>query len=119
MSFRLAATLGALMLTPSLVAAQDTTLQETLLRAKPAVALVVSEVTAEVTLKCGGGDEVTVKAAPYRETATGFLVNPRGWVVTNAHVVSPGYNPLPWMARQLAEKAFRAQCLPALLAGSV
>ena len=115
MSFRLAATLGALMLTPSLVAAQDTTLQETLLRATPAVALVVSEVTAEVTLKCGGGDEVTVKAAPYRETATGFLVNPRGWVVTNAHVVSSGYNPPPWMARQLAEKAFRAQCLPALL----
>ena len=44
MSFRLAATLGALILTPTLVAAQDTTLQQTLLRAKPAVVLVVSEV---------------------------------------------------------------------------
>jgi S1-C subfamily serine protease/rhodanese-related sulfurtransferase len=114
MSFRLAATLGALILTPILVAAQDTTLQQTLLGAKPAVVLIVSEVGAEVTLKCGG-EEITTKAAPFRESATGFLVNPRGWVLTNAHVVAPGYNPPPWMARQLAEKAFRAGCLPSLL----
>jgi S1-C subfamily serine protease/rhodanese-related sulfurtransferase len=115
MSLRLAATLGALLLTPTLVAAQDTRLQETLLRAKPAVALVVSEVAAEITLKCAEGDEITAKAAPYRETATGFLVNPRGWVITNAHVVAAGYTPPAWMGRQLAEKAFRAECLPALL----
>jgi len=115
MSFRLAATLVALVLTPALLAAQDTTLQETLLRAKPAVVLVISEVSAEVTLRCGSGGDVTAKAAPYRESATGFLVNPRGWIVTNAHVVSPGYNPPAWMARQLSEKAFRAECLPSLL----
>ena len=115
MSFRLATILGALLLTPAVVAAQDTRLQETLLRAKPAVALVVSEVAAEIALKCGGADEVTAKAPPYREAATGFLVNPRGWVITNAHVVAAGYNPPAWMSRQLAEKAFRAECLPALL----
>jgi S1-C subfamily serine protease/rhodanese-related sulfurtransferase len=114
MSFRLAATLGALILTPTLVAAQDTTLQQTLLRAKPAVVRVVSEVGAEVTLKCGG-EEITTKAAAHRESATGFLVNPRGWVVTNAHVVASGYSPPPWLTRQLAEKAFRAACLPTLL----
>ena len=115
MSLRLAATLGALLITPTLVAAQDTTLQETLLRAKPAVALVVSEVAAEITLKCAGGDQINAKAAPYRETATGFLVNSRGWLITNAHVVAAGYTPPAWMGRQLAEKAFRAECLPGLL----
>src|SRR5215470_3296624 len=115
MSLRIAATLGALLLSPTLVAAQDTRLQETLLRAKPAVALVVSEVGAEIALKCEGADETNVKAASYREAATGFLVNPRGWVITNAHVVAAGYNPPAWMGRQLAEKAFRAECLPALL----
>src|SRR4029453_2825502 len=109
-----AATLAALILPSTLVAAQDTTLHQTLLRAKPAVVLVVSEVGAEVTLKCGG-EEITAKAAPYRESATGFLVNPRGWLVTNAHVVAPGYSPPPRMARELAEKAFRAGCLPSLL----
>jgi S1-C subfamily serine protease/rhodanese-related sulfurtransferase len=115
MSFRLAATLGALLLSPTLAFAQDTRLQETLLRAKPAVALVVSEVAAEVALKCGGGEEVKAKAVPHREAATGFLVNPRGWVITNAHVVAAGYNPPAWMGRHLAEKAFRAECLPGLL----
>jgi S1-C subfamily serine protease/rhodanese-related sulfurtransferase len=115
MSLRLAATLGVLLFAPTLVAAQDTRLQETLLRAKPAVALVVSEVAADVALKCGGADEINAKAAPYREAATGFLVNPRGWLITNAHVVSAGYNPPAWMGRQLAEKAFRAECLPGLL----
>jgi S1-C subfamily serine protease/rhodanese-related sulfurtransferase len=115
MSFRLVATLGALLLIPTVVAAQDTRLQETLLRAKPAVALVVSEVAAEIALKCGGGEEIKAKAVPYREAATGFLVNPRGWVITNAHVVAAGYTPPAWMGRHLAEKAFRAECVPGLL----
>jgi len=115
MSFRLAATLGILLMSPSFVVAQDNRLQETLLSAKPAVALVVSEVAAEVALKCGGEVEIKAKATPYREAATGFIVNPRGWVITNAHVVAAGYNPPAWIGLQLAEKAFRAECLPGLL----
>jgi S1-C subfamily serine protease len=95
--------------------AQERTLQETVLRARPAVAVVVAEVGAEVTLRCGGADK-TIRPAPYRESGTGFLVSPRGWVITNAHVVYVVHEPpRRWMTAHLVEKAFRAECLPALL----
>jgi S1-C subfamily serine protease len=112
----LLALLGLLALAPPPAAAQPLSFQETALRAKPAAVLVVAEVGAQVTLRCDGADK-TVAPTPYRESGTGFFVSPRGWVITNAHVVFVAHEPpRRWMTGHLAEKAFREHCLPALLA---
>ena len=52
-------------------------LQEILLRAKPATVLVVSEVSSEVVLDCGSG-ELKVAPSPSRETGTGWFVDSNG-----------------------------------------
>jgi len=49
-------------------------LTEGLLRAKPAVVLVIAEVASEVTLDCGSGP-TTVKPPAFRETGTGWFVD--------------------------------------------
>jgi len=101
---------------PALAGAQDRSLQEILLRAKPAAVIVVAEVGGQVTLRCAGVEK-TVSPTPYRESGSGFFVSPRGWVVTNGHVVYVAQEPpRRWMTAYLAEKAFRADCLPGLLA---
>src|SRR5688572_13737877 len=108
--------LAVLLSLPAVAGAEELSLQEIVLRAKPAVAVVVAEVGGEVTLRCGKADK-TVTPAPYRESGTGFLVSPRGWVVTNAHVVFVTHDPpRTWLTAHLVEKAFRAECLPAVLA---
>ena len=66
------------------------TLQEALLRAKPAVVLIDTRVEGEVTVNCGQG-LVTVRPQPFVETGTGWFVDGRGFVVTNAHLVDPAY----------------------------
>src|SRR5262249_23220869 len=81
---------------------QAQSLQEVLLRAKPAVALVVSEVAAHVTLSCGGA-RTTVEPAPFRETRS-------GWLITNAHVVAAAHRPPEKLSAEMAERAARAGC---------
>jgi len=44
--------------------------QEAILRAKPATVLVITEVTSEVSVNCGGG-LTKVSPNPFRETGTG------------------------------------------------
>jgi hypothetical protein len=101
---------------PAVADAQAMTLQEMLLRSKPAVVIVVAEVGGQVTLRCDG-TEKTVSPTPYRETGSGFLISPRGWVITNGHVVFVAQEPpRRWMTSHLVEKAFRAECLPGVLA---
>src|SRR5688500_4094151 len=87
-------------------AAADTaiTVQEAVLRAKPAVVLVIAEVGAEVTLDCGGGAQ-TVTPPVFRETGTGWFVDGRGWVITNGHVVEPAHAPPRWLTDQQAQRA--------------
>jgi rhodanese-related sulfurtransferase len=90
--------------------------QEALLRAKPAVALVTARVDAEITMNCGKGP-VVVKPSPFVETGTGWFVDGRGWVVTNAHVVDPVQRNPPWVAHELKKKAIDQACVePALKA---
>jgi S1-C subfamily serine protease len=117
MRSRLAPLIGVLILVdPGATLGQELSLQEMLLRVKPAVVIVVAEVGAHIAMPCGGADK-TISPAPYRESGTGFFVSPRGWVITNAHVVYVAQEPpRRWMTAHLVEKAFRAECLPALLA---
>jgi S1-C subfamily serine protease/rhodanese-related sulfurtransferase len=90
--------------------------QEATLRATPAAALVTAEIRADVTLNCGRGP-VTVSPAPFVETGTGWFVDGRGWVVTNAHVVDPAHRLPPWVTHELKKKAIDQGCVdPALRA---
>jgi len=101
---------GVLLLALPSLAHAAPSVQEILLRAKPAVALVVSEVAAEVTATCPTGGKQQVSPAPFRETGTGWFVNPNGWLVTNGHVVSPAYQPKPEISRELLERGVRQAC---------
>jgi S1-C subfamily serine protease len=85
------------------------TVQEILLRAKPAVALVVTEVGATIRLRCPGGEE-TATPAPFRETGTGWFVNPNGWLITNAHVVAAAHRPPQSLEAELVQRAARPGC---------
>ncbi len=88
--------------------------QEAIQRANPGVALVTARVDAEVTMNCGKGP-VTVKPAPFVETGTGWFVDGRGWVVTNAHVVDPVHRNPPWVAHELKKKAIDQACVEPVL----
>jgi serine protease Do len=84
--------------------------QEALLRAKPAVALVVAEVGGTVTVRCSPGAPPTqVTPPPLRDTGTGWFVSPQGWLVTNAHLVSPPHR-APDRLRERAAQAIRDVC---------
>jgi serine protease Do len=107
--------LALVVVSPALACAQAS-LQETLLRAKPAVAIVVAEVGADVTVRCGSGEPVTIATAPFRESGTGFFISPTGWMITNAHLVTPAHRSPKWLLNHHAEKGVRAACVPALLA---
>src|SRR2546428_383495 len=107
---RLGFTGALLLLLPATSAAAEFSVQEALLRAKPAVALVVAEVGSEVLVTCGGRGEKGVRPAPFRETGTGWFVSPSGWMITNAHVVSPAHRPPAWVADQQARRAVREAC---------
>jgi S1-C subfamily serine protease len=97
------------------VAAAPLSVQEALLRSKPAVALVIAEVVVTATLQCGGGERRT-EPTTFRETGTAWFVDANGSVLTNAHVVSPAKEPPARVVAEALEKAIRAHCLPLLLA---
>jgi S1-C subfamily serine protease/rhodanese-related sulfurtransferase len=90
------------------------TVQEAILRAKPAVALITAEVRAEVTMNCGTGP-VTVQPAPFVETGTGWFVDGRGWLITNAHVVDSVHRLPAWVTHELKKKAIDQACVEPVL----
>src|SRR2546422_1185425 len=85
-------------------------IQEAILRVKPGVVLITAEVRADVTLNCGRGP-VTVSPAPFIETGSGWFVDGRGFLVTNAHVVDPAYRMPPWVTHELKKKAIDEACV--------
>src|SRR5258708_7607333 len=98
------------LLAPGPGLAAEPSLQEALLRAKPAVALVIAEVAGEVSVSCGVGGEKRVSPQPVRETGTGWFIAPSGWMLTNAHVVSSAHKPRRTSEEQLARRAAREAC---------
>jgi rhodanese-related sulfurtransferase len=100
------------LLTPGAGAAL--TVQEAILLAKPAVALVTAEVRAEVTMDCGRG-LVTVRPTPFVETGTGWFVDGKGYLITNAHVVDPAHRLPAWVTHELKKKAIDQACVDPVL----
>ena len=68
--------------------------QEALLLDVPAVALVSAEVKASATVNCGQGP-ITMSPRPFIEVDTGWFVDGRGYLITNAHVIDPAYRVPP------------------------
>ncbi len=99
---------GAWLGAPSRVAAYS--VQEAILRVKPAVVLITTEVRGDVTLNCGRGP-VAVSPAPFVETGTGWFVDGRGYIITNAHVVDPAHRLPPWVTHELKKKAIDQACV--------
>src|SRR5690554_3101081 len=81
-------------------------IQEVLLRAKPAVVLVVVETSGRATLACGA-EAVTVDVPPIRETGTAWFAAPSGWLVTDARVVASALEPGEALRAQAAASAAR------------
>ena len=99
---------GAWLGAPTRTAAYS--VQEAILRVKPAVVLITTEVGGDVTLNCGRGP-VTVSPAPFIETGTGWFVDGRGYIITNAHVVDPAHRLPPWVTHELKKKAIEQACV--------
>lgn len=97
------------------LAAEAVSVQELVLRAKPVVALVTARVDAEVTVNCGAGS-VTVKPFPFQETGTGWFIDGRGYLITNAHVVDPAHRLPPWVTHELKKNAVDQACVDPMLA---
>jgi S1-C subfamily serine protease/rhodanese-related sulfurtransferase len=104
--------LGILLVAPT--GARAFTVQEAILRAKPAVALVRAEIRAEVTINCGTGP-VTVQPRPFVEVGTGWFVDGRGYLITNAHVVDPAHRRPAWVIHELKKKAIDDACVEPVL----
>jgi S1-C subfamily serine protease/rhodanese-related sulfurtransferase len=98
--------------TPSPASAAS--VQEALLHAVPAVALVSAEVRASATVNCGQGP-ITVSPKPFIEVGTGWFVDGRGYLITNAHVIDPAYRVPTWVEFNLKLRAVEEGCVyPAL-----
>src|SRR3989304_1564161 len=92
----LLALVALLSIPPTALADHPIPVQELVLRGKPAVAL--------VTVRGGAGARA-LRPAPFVETGTGWFIDGRGYLITNAHVVDPAHRLPPWVTQERKERA--------------
>lgn len=90
------------------------TVEEILLRVKPAVTLLTTAVGADVQVDCEG-EVRRVTMPPFEETGTAWFIDPNGFLITNAHVVQQAYAPTAWLKTDFAERAAESACVPVWL----
>jgi len=64
---------------------------DVLLKVKPAVVIIVTEVSGDVRLSCPNRSPQRVTPPSNQAHGSGYLVNPDGYIITNGHVVQPYY----------------------------
>ena len=112
---------GLLLLVPVLALAgeagpdrQEEIVAARIMRVLPGVIGIITEVSAEVTVRCGPKDTYVVTPDGDKENGTGFIIHPDGWIATNGHVVMAIQKPDEDHVTDFLAAAAQAACGPGL-----